>query len=114
MTFDVLPTLGIIGNKTFTEGTPVVLDSALTIADADGDHLMNATVKTFGGFAGDGNTLTFSTARTSIGGARVPRRNKNARPHVRITGTRDMVYRSGILTPGCAANTVRVASSLFF
>jgi hypothetical protein len=47
MTFDVLPTLGVIGNKTFTEGIPVVLDSALTIADAD--DLMKAIVKTFGG-----------------------------------------------------------------
>jgi hypothetical protein len=68
MTFDVLPTLGVIGNKTFTEGTPFVLDSALTIADTDGDHLMKATVKTFGGFAGDDNTLTFSAAGTSIVG----------------------------------------------
>ena len=65
MAFDALPVPNV-GNSTYTEGTPAALAPAMTITDAG--NLKGATINTYGGFAGDGDTLTFSTAGTSIVG----------------------------------------------
>ncbi|MBR0852348.1 cadherin domain-containing protein [Bradyrhizobium diazoefficiens] len=65
MAFDALPVPNV-GNSTYTEGTPAKLAPTMTITDTG--SLKGATINTYGGFAGDGDTLTFSTAGTSIVG----------------------------------------------
>ncbi|MDX6595828.1 MAG: hypothetical protein QOI72_1210, partial [Solirubrobacterales bacterium] len=67
---DTLP-VATVHNTAFTEGTPVLVDSALTIADPD-VFLTSVTITISGGFAGDGDTLSFDTTGTAITGPASP------------------------------------------
>jgi hypothetical protein len=61
------PTLAGAANVAFTENGPsTALSPSVTVSDPDSLGLVGATVHLAGGFAGDGDQLTFSTAGTAI------------------------------------------------
>jgi Ca2+-binding RTX toxin-like protein len=61
------PTVTAGGSVTFAQGgSPVVLNSSLTLANPDGQNLASAIVKVAGGSAANGETLAANTAGTSI------------------------------------------------
>jgi len=68
--FDTLP-VATVHDTAFSEGTPILVDPALTISDPDA-FLTGVTITITGGFAGNGDTLSFDTTGTAITGPASP------------------------------------------